>query len=241
MRNVPLGAVIKAALVAGLAAGLAVAAFHLVATEPIIDRAVELEAQSRQAEGAHDEALVSRAAQRGGLVLGFLLYGLTWSLLLGAIYHLAQRWLPASDALRRGLLLALIGYWSVGLFPFLKYPANPPGVGDAETIAYRQALYLGMLALSVGGTTLALSLGRVDLGGWLLVPAFLSVFGVAIYILMPSNPDATRLPDDIVATFRARSLVGLTLFWAVLGLTFGLLLRQEEVGGVLRRMRVARS
>jgi len=241
MRDVPIGTVLKAALAAGLVAGLTVAIFHLVATETVIDRAIELEAQSRQVERAHEEPVVSRTAQRGGLVLGFLLYGLTWSLLFGAIYHLTQRWLPASGPLTRGLLLALVGYWSAGLFPFLKYPANPPGVGDPETIAYRQALYLGMLALSVGGSALALTLARADRGGWLLVPAFLTIFGVAVYLLMPINPDAIHIPDDLVATFRGRSLVGLTLFWAVLGLAFGLLLRQEEVGGVLRRLRIARN
>jgi predicted cobalt transporter CbtA len=239
VKDVPFGAVLKAAVIAGLVAGLTVAAFHLFATEPVIDHAIALEAQLREAKGAHEEPLVSRAAQRGGLVLGFLLYGLTWSLLFGAMYHLARRRLPALGSLKQGLLLAVIGYWSVGLFPFLKYPANPPGVGDPDTIAYRQVLYLSMLALSVGGTTLALTLARPDQGGWPLVPAFMAIFGLAVYLLMPTNPDVSAIPAEVVADFRERSLVGLTLFWAVLGLTFGVLLRQQQAGGQARRPRNA--
>ena len=37
------GTILKAALIAGLAAGLTAALFHLVFTEPLIDRAIALE------------------------------------------------------------------------------------------------------------------------------------------------------------------------------------------------------
>jgi predicted cobalt transporter CbtA len=234
MRDLPLGTVLRAALVAGLAAGLAVAAFHLLATEPVIDHAIALEAQLQRAKGTQEELSVSRAAQREGLVFGLLLYGLTWSLLFGAIYHFVQDWLPAFGALKRGLLLALLGYWSVALLPFLKYPANPPGAGDPNTVGYRMLLYLGMLMLSMHGTVQALALARADFGGWRLVPAFLVFFGVGVYLVMPDTPDAIHIPADVVATFRGLSLAGLTLFWAVLGLSFGLLLRLHE-GGQARR------
>ena len=39
----------------------------------------------------------------------------------------------------------------------IKYPANPPAVGDPETIYYRQSLYVGYLVIS-GFTALALAL-----------------------------------------------------------------------------------
>ena len=35
------------------------------------------------------------------------------------------------------------------------------------------------------------------------------------------------MPADIVTTFRVLSVAGLTVFWAVLGLLFGLLLPSE--------------
>jgi hypothetical protein len=43
------------------------------------------------------------------------------------------------------------------LVPALKYPANPPAVGDPETIYYRESLYIGLLTIS-GFTALGLAL-----------------------------------------------------------------------------------
>ena len=137
MSGFSLGTILKAAFIAGLAAGLTAAVFHLIVTEPLIDQAIELEEQHLAAEGEgeeeaageHEAPIVSREVQKGGLVLGLLMYALVWSALVGVIYHLAQQWLPGEDERRKRLLLVLAAYWSVALFPFLKYPANPPGVG----------------------------------------------------------------------------------------------------------------
>jgi predicted cobalt transporter CbtA len=232
----PLRTILTAAIVAGLLAGLTVAAFHLIFTEPIIDQAIALEEQHAESAGAHEEPIVSRRAQKGGLVLGYLLYGLTWALPFGVVYQLAQRWLPLDSRLKQGLLLAFIAYWSVCLLPFLKYPANPPGVGDPATIGYRQALYVGFLALSVAAAATSIGLGRylarsqdTQRGPWIPIGACLVVFSAALYVLMPSNPDEVTLPADLVRNFRALSLLGLTLFWAVLGFLFGKLLGRQRV------------
>jgi hypothetical protein len=105
-------------------------------------------------------------------------------------------------------------------------------VGDPETIGYRQALYLGFLALSVAGTALALALGRnlarrpgSGLRGSLLALAFLAVFDLVIFLVIPNNPDPIEMPLALVRSFQMLSLVGLTLFWTVLGFLFGMLLR----------------
>lgn len=230
--NAPsLGTVLKAALVAGLAAGLTVALFHAVVTEPVIDQAIVLEEQHGAAGHQVDAPLVSRDTQRKGLVVGFVLYGLVWASLLGVAYHLVRQRLAIAGGLKVALLVALAGYWSVGLLPLLKYPANPPGVGDPETIAYRQALYVAFLGLSVAGTVVAVALGR-RLGrgaagsglARLLTAALVVLVGVLLYAVMPANPDPVELPADLVSSFRALSLAGLTLFWVVLGLLFGKLL-----------------
>jgi predicted cobalt transporter CbtA len=233
--TISLGTVLRAALIAGLAAGLTVAAFHLVVTEPVIDQAIALEEQHAEA-GVHEAPIVSRQAQKGGLVLGFLLYGLTWALLFGVTYQLVQRWLPADTGLKQGLLLAFLAYWSIGLLPFLKYPANPPGVGDPDTIGYRQALYVGFLALSIAVAALSLGFGRAvggsrgaKRGPWVAMGACLVLLSVALYALMPNNPDDVPVPADLLLTFRAWSLVGLTLFWAVLGFLFGKLLSKRPM------------
>ena len=232
MRDVSLGTVVWSALVAGVLAGLAAAAFHFVATEAVIDQAISLENLRRQAEGTYQEPVVSRDVQRVGLFVGFVIYGLTWSLMFGAVFHAAQRWLPGGSALRRGLFLAAAALWSVALFPFLKYPANPPGVGDPETITSRQTLFLVVVALSGLGTALAIILARRR--GWPVALALLATVDVAIYVLVPGNSDPLSLPADVVWTFRALSVVGLALFWAVLGLSFGLFLQRQSARPAVR-------
>ena len=224
--SIPLGSALKRALLAGLAAALVVSAFHLVFTEPVIDRAIGIE---EQMSGEHDEdaPVVSREAQKAGLVLGLALYGTIWALLFGVVYHLTQGWLPASSAAARGGVLAVMGYLSVALLPFLKYPANPPGVGDPETISYRQALYVALLALSIAGVFVAAGIARsmqrrrIDQPrAWLVGLGFLVVFAAVVYVALPANPDPVHIPDEVLAPFRGLSLAGLTLFWATLGATF---------------------
>jgi predicted cobalt transporter CbtA len=233
--DVSLSSVLWSALLAGVVAGLAAAAFHFFATEPVIDRAITLETIRHQAAGTFEEPMVSRGVQQVGLFVGFVIYGLTWSLLFGATFHVTKRWLPAWSVLKRGLFLALAAYWSVALFPFLKIPANPPGVGDPETINLRQGLYLSALVLGVLGTALAIAIARSPRYGWRPAFAFLAVFAIVVYIALPGNPDAIEMPMQIVLTFRALSIAGLTLFWAVLGLTFGALLRWQSTRPALHQ------
>lgn len=243
-----LGAVLKASLVAALAAALITAAFHFVFTERLIQQAIDLEEQTRGP--AHEEAVVTRPVQRAGLFLGFVLYGITFGLLFAAVYSAVQRWVPEIGAGRLGLLLALVGCWSVAVFPFLKYPANPPAVGDPGTVYYRQRLYLGIVGLSIAGAVAAFAIDRAlarlrerRLGRGrrlLLVLALYGGFAAVIYLVMPSNPDPIPLPMGLVWRFRAFSLAGLVLFWLVLGALAALLLgrqagRPSGRGGLLAR------
>lgn len=172
--------------------------------------------------------MVSRPVQRAGLFLGFLLYGLTFGLLFAAVYSTVQRWVPEVGAGRFALLLALAGGWSVAVFPFLKYPANPPAVGDPATIYYRQRLYLGFLGLSIAGAVAAFAvdraLARARAHRLLPVLALSVAYAAGVFLAMPANPDPVALPMGLVWKFRALSLAGLALFWIVLGALAALLL-----------------
>jgi Probable cobalt transporter subunit (CbtA) len=211
---------LRPAIVAGLIAGLLAAVFHQTLTEPVIDRAIAAE-EAREAARpghAHEAPVVSRRGQKIGLVVGLLLYGLVWGALVGVGLHLTRGWVPPGWSLgRRGPVVAGLIGWSVALFPFLKYPANPPGVGEPDTIGYRQALYLGFVALAVLGLVLAASLRRRATarggGAWIAPVAFYVVWAAAIYALMPPNPDPVALSETIVRPFRALSLAGLAVFW----------------------------
>lgn len=234
MNLLSLSATLRAAVLAALVAGIVVAGFHRFATEPVIDQAITLEEQaSHDHEAPAGEPIVSRDAQRIGLFVGMVLYGLTWSLFFAAAYQRCQTWLPASTPATRAALLVLGAYFAVVLFPFLKYPANPPGVGEADSIVLRQQLYLLAIAVGCAGVALALALarslrGRGETVKWLAPLGFLIVFGLVAYVAMPSNPDTVRLPGELVGSFRALSLLGLTLFWFLFGTAFVLLVRSVD-------------
>jgi predicted cobalt transporter CbtA len=62
---------------------------------------------------------------------------------------------------------------------------------------------------------------------WLIMGVGLLVVGAALVLLMPPNPDPITAPADLVFNFRIRSLLGLTLFWAMFGAVFGWLARRN--------------
>lgn len=220
MRNV----LMRGAL-AGAVAGLLTSLFHLLLTEPVLDRAIAL-------EGAGDGP-VSRETQKylGGPA-GFVLFGIS----VGLLFALAYRVLPSTaTAWRKAVGLALGSWLVVALIPQLRYPANPPGVGDPETITTRTSSYLIAYALGVvvvcGGYAALRALRR---RGWseparqvLVVAVALAVVGVA-YALLPDSGDVVDAPAGIVWDFRIRTLLGLTLFFAALGAAFGALTLKAE-------------
>jgi Probable cobalt transporter subunit (CbtA) len=125
-------------------------------------------------------------------------------------------------------LLALAVFVAVILVPALKYPANPPSVGDPETIGYRTALFFTMVAISVAALVLAVMLGRRLAGsmnawnaGLLAGTVFLAIVAVAQYLL----PEIDEIPEHFSAAvlwrFRLASLGLQVVLWATLGLLFG--------------------
>jgi hypothetical protein len=110
-----LGAVLKAAVVAGLMAGAITTGLHSLLLEPLIERAIELEEHASQAHGKPSEdPVVDRPTQRWGLVLGFLLYGAMRGLLFGLVVYFGQSLRPGTwTTMRYGVSLALLvgGRW----------------------------------------------------------------------------------------------------------------------------------
>jgi predicted cobalt transporter CbtA len=105
--------------------------------------------------------------------------------------------------------------------PFLKYPANPPTVGDAETVMLRGVLYLSFIAIS----------GFSVLGFYQMykrlqqkkVLAFVGygLFITAVFFLMPDNPDKTTASMELVNGFRIFSFLSTSVFWLSLALILG--------------------
>ena len=229
-----LGSVLKAAVVAGLIAGAITAGFHTLLLEPLIERAIGLEEAASHRPG--QAPLIDRPTQRWGLVLGFVIYGAVWGLLFGLVAYGTQTLRPAAWTTGRfGFTLALLVGWSVVMLPFLKYPANPPGVGEASTIAYRQGLYLGFLGLAGLGTVVAVGVyhwlkrwaphGTTGRTYTAMAVAIYVIYVTVVYLVMPANPDPVEMPPELVWPFRVVAFLGLILFWAALGAAFVWLLR----------------
>jgi predicted cobalt transporter CbtA len=110
------------------------------------------------------------------------------------------------------------------LIPALKYPANPPAVGDPETIYYRQSLYIAFLAIS-GFSALGLAFLYGKMGALNtkkgIIPAVYAAIIAGAYLAMPANPDPINAPMDLVIGFRITSAITISMFWGLLGIIFG--------------------
>lgn len=230
--------VLRAVIVAALVAGAALAAFQYVLGEPIVDRAIAREEAKHQGED-HGQEVFTRRAQKLGLAPGALTYGLALGLVFGGVYALAGERLPGGTPRRRALVLAAAGLWVLFIAPFVKYPGNPPGVGSPDTVYERQAFYVVFLTLSVLGLIVAGLFGRsLRRGGARALRAAAAALGayvlffVALYVLMPGNPDPNDAPASLIWQFRTVSVTGSVVFWMILGLLFGRLMDQsgQEAG-----------
>lgn len=152
---------------------------------------------------------------------------------------------PSWTSAGGGFLLALLTGWSIAVFPFLKYPANPPGVGEPGSIGYRQTLYFGFIGLSAAGTGLAVGVHRLlkRVARWvptgrarlMVALALYVVYAAGMYLAMPAYPDPVRMPVQLIWTFRAISFAALVLFWVMLGGLFEWLSRSRDSPPVQHR------
>ncbi|MEU0042758.1 CbtA family protein [Streptomyces werraensis] len=224
---------------AGGAAGVLSGAFSYLLAEPVLDRAVQLEAAREEASGASAAAEVfSRSTQHAGLLVATVVTGAALGVLFAVVYAILHRRDPDSAPWKRSLTLAGAGFTGVWLLPFLRYPANPPGVGDPGTIGIRSNSWLA--AIGIGLIAVVLT-WRVR--AWMEQqgrPAPLRQLTVAAIVLaalgslfaLPDNPDAVTAPATLVWDFRVLSAASMGLLWAGLAVGFGLLgLRAARAGG----------
>ncbi|MGH9912360.1 MAG: CbtA family protein, partial [Nitrososphaeraceae archaeon] len=147
-------------LVSGAIAGTMLGLINQILVEPYIDQAIAIEVQNTVASGESvdvDELVQYRLWQKGGEIVAGTILGTSISALFGIVYIYSRDSLPGSNNKKKGLILAGIMFFVIFLIPALKYPANPPAVGDPETIEYRESLYTGMLVIS-GLTALSVAI-----------------------------------------------------------------------------------
>lgn len=220
---------IRHGLLAGLVGGLASAGVLLALGERAISRAIALESAAARAAGEPPaDELFSRHAQLVGGALGTAVVGAAFGLVFAVVFAAVRHRLGARDDGRRSLQLAAVAFATVYVVPWLKYPANPPAVGDPDTIDQRTALYLVMVAWSVVATWGAWRLlGHLRTRGvadHLRAGAVGVAYAVTVglgFALLPPNPDAVTAPAQLVWRFRLASLAGAAALWATCGWVFG--------------------
>jgi predicted cobalt transporter CbtA len=166
-----------------------------------------------------DEGPVGRGVQSTlGLATGLGVFGVAVGGLFALAFAFAHGRLGALGARATAALLALGAFVAVELLPFLKYPANPPAVGDPATISRRTVLHLTMLVISA-----LLAVAAVHLGRRLAAAAYLAAVIVA-YLLMPTVDEVpSGFPATLLWRFRLASLGIQAIMWSGIGLTFGVL------------------
>lgn len=210
---------------AGVVGGVVGALVLLALGEQSISDAIALE---EAGGGGAPVAIFSRREQLVGGAAGTVLVGVA----LGAIFAVAfvalRPRLPGPTDWHRAIRLGLVAFVVITLVPFLKYPGNPPAVGDPDTIGRRTLLYLLMLVWSI-----VAALAAVRFRSWLsprsadapwagpaAVAVWVGLVGLG-YVLLPGNPDPVEAPAQLVWRFRVASLGGTLALWSITGAVFG--------------------
>jgi predicted cobalt transporter CbtA len=246
-------------MLAGLVAGVLAFGVGRVWGEPPVAAAIAIEEAGAPAEAAHEHSHdniaspttaavepashshdhshgddgdgVSRATQAGiGLLTGMAVFGAGLGGLFALVFAFVQGRFSRLGAQATSGVMALLGYVSVVLVPFLKYPANPPAVGHGETIGLRTQMFFGMMALSLIAMAVAVAVSRSGRDRWRAGIsgglAYLVLVGIAGHVLPGINEVPADFPGDLLWQFRTISLVIEAVLWGGIGLVFGQLVAQ---------------
>jgi predicted cobalt transporter CbtA len=232
-------------MLVGVLAGLLAFGFARVFGEPQVDRAIAFEEQMDQTKGeAPEEELVSRGTQAGlGLATGVIVYGAAIGGLFALVFAFVQGRVGRLGPRSTAALLALAGFVAIVLVPDLKYPANPPSVGNPDTIGLRTELFFIMLVISVAATVLAVMLARrlsAAIGLWNATIVAGAAFIVVIVIAQYALPEINEVPEQFSAVllwrFRTASLGIQVVLWTTIGLLFGALTERSFASRFGRRI-----
>jgi predicted cobalt transporter CbtA len=224
-------------LLSGLLAGVLALGFASAFGERPVDAAIVFEQQSAE---HHDHSAepepVSRGTQKTvGLAIATCLFGTALGGLFALAFAFGYGRIGNLNPRNTALLLAAIGFVAVFLVPFLIYPANPPSVGNPDTIGKRSTVYFGMIAISIVLAIAAMYARRrlaERIEGWLAVVVAVVGYIVAVWVVGALLPHFHEVPEAFPAQslweFRIASLGTQAVLWATIGIAFALLLERAE-------------
>lgn len=216
-------------VLSGSLAGVSLGLVNLVIVEPYLDTAIGIENQNLFASGEEEDTpefwanyYSYRVWQKGGQLLAGAILGTSLGTLFGIVFAYSKNSLPGKSMVKKALVLSLIMWATIYVIPFAKYPANPPTVGDPETIILRQSLYLAFMAISGLG---ALGFYQVYKKVNKKAIAFVGygIMMASVFVVMPPNPDPVEIDSSLLMGFRVTSMVGMSVFWGVVAIILGAL------------------
>ncbi len=223
------GIFILIVLLSGCFAGTIYGTLNLIIVEPYLDDAINIENQNLFSSGEEIdgpqfwvEYYEYRSWQKGGQILAGAILGTSIGSLFGIVYALSKKSLPSRNNIGKTLILAGLMWFTLFVIPFLKYPANPPTVGDGETVILRGILYLTLIAVSG-----FLAIGfyqifkRLKAKNRILPIIGYGVLISLVFFLMPENPDEISTSMELVNGFRVVAFLTGTVFWFTLALFLG--------------------
>ncbi|CCM75323.1 CbtA family protein [Rhizobium mesoamericanum] len=231
-------------MLAGLIAGVLVFAFAHTFGEPFVNQAIAFEEATAQAAGETGEPeIVSRATQAGlGLFTGVIAYSVAVGGLFAIVFAFVQGRFSNLGARGTSAVIAIAAFIAVVVVPSIKYPANPPAVGNSDTIGVRTELFFLMIVVSIAALVAAIALARrltPRLGVWNAAIAaglaYVVFIGLVQYLLPPINEVPENFSAMVLWHFRTTSIGMHVILWGALGLIFGAL--AERKVGVAAKLR----
>lgn len=219
-------------MIAGVIAGILVFAFARFFGEPLVDAAIAFEEAAAQAAGEVAEPeIVSRATQAGpGLFIGVMAYSVAIGGLFALVFAFVHGRFSSLSARGTSAVIAVAAFVAIVIVPAIKYPANPPAVGNSDTIGVRTELFFLMIVVSIASLIAAVGIARnltARYGLWnaaIVAGVLFAVFiGLVEYLLPPINEVPENFSAMVLWRFRTTTLGMHMILWLVLGLAFGAL------------------
>jgi predicted cobalt transporter CbtA len=224
-------------MLVGIVAGLVAFVFARWVGEPQVERAIAFETSVDQARGESPEPeLVSRKVQKSiGLLTGVVVYGAAMGGIFGLVFAFAHGRIGVTGPRTLAALLAGMVFVAIVVVPTLKYPANPPSVGNPDTIGIRTATFFLLMAFSIASMILAVQIGRHlshRYGAWngslLAAGLFVLLMSVVFHFLPAIDEVPASFPATLMWRFRIASLEIQVVMWTTLGLLFGWLTERDQ-------------
>lgn len=215
-------------MIAGVIAGILVFAFARFFGEPLVDAAIAFEEATSQAA---EPEIVSRATQAGpGLFTGVIAYSVAVGGLFALVFAFVHGRFSSLSARGTSAVIAVAAFVAIDIVPAIKYPANPPAVGNSDTISVRTELFFLMIVVSVASMIAAIALARrltSNYGAWnaaiIAGVLFIVFIGLVEYLLPPVNEVPENFSTMLLWHFRTTTIAMHMILWSVLGLAFGAL------------------